>query len=277
MLQKKTEMYPECYNDSSEMSLTLIDTHCHLDIEPLSSSVEPVLERARAAGVVGCLTIGTSLEASRANVALARRYPMLRAAIGVHPNEADTITDEMLQTIEAMAGEPCVAAIGEVGLDEYRQDASPANQQRALRAFIGIAGRRRLPLAIHCRNAYEPLLRILRESCSPLTGGVIHCASGPPEFIQEAVALGFHVSFAGNVTFPKAHDLRQLVLLVPDDRLLVETDAPFLAPQPVRGKPNEPAYVAHTAQAVAQLRGVSLEALGALTTANAKRLFRFPN
>ena len=254
----------------------LIDTHCHLDLDPLAGSVEAVLARARTAGLCGCLTIGTSLEGSRASVELARRHPLLRAAVGVHPNEADGVTDETLAAIDALAGDPCVAAIGEVGLDEYRQDASPASQRRVLRGFLEIAQRRRLPLALHCRNAYEPLLDLLREASARLAGGVIHCASGPPAFIQGALALGFHVSFAGNVTFPNAHALRQLVPLVPDDRLLIETDAPFLAPQPVRGRPNEPAYVAHTAAALAHLRGTTVEALGALTSRNARRLFGFP-
>lgn len=126
---------------------------------------------------------------------------------------------------------------------------------------------------MHCRSAYEPLLEILRADMPPPIRGIIHCASGPPAFIREAVALGLHVSFAGNVTFPKADGLRALVALVPDDRLLLETDAPFLAPQPVRGRPNEPAYVAHTAACVARLRGVTVEALGRLTSRNAQQLF----
>lgn len=253
----------------------LIDTHCHLDLDPLAGSVEAVLARARASGVEACLTIGTSVEGSRANVELARRHPMLRAAVGVHPNDADTVTDETLAQIDALAADPVVAAVGEVGLDEYRQEAAPANQRRALQGFLAIAQRRHLPVAIHCRNAYEPLLDLLREASRPAVRGVIHCASGPAEFIEGALALGFHISFAGNVTFPNAHALRQLVLLVPEDRLLIETDAPFLAPQPVRGQPNEPAHVAHTAAALAQLRGTTPEALGASTSRNARRLFGF--
>ena len=257
------------------MPLELIDTHCHLDLDPLAGSVDAVLARAQAAGVRACLTIGTSVEASRANVEIARAHPMVRAAVGVHPNDADTVTDETLAQIESLARDPVVAAIGEVGLDEYRQEASPANQRRVLRGFIAIAQRCRLPLAIHCRNAYEPLLDILREAGQPPLGGVIHCASGPPEFIQGALELGFHISFAGNVSFPNAHALRALVPLVPDNRLLLETDAPFLAPQPVRGARNEPAYVAHTAACLAQVRATTVEALGAVTSANARRLFGF--
>ena len=253
-----------------------VDTHCHLDLEPLSVDVAGVLRRAREAGVQRCITIGTTVEASRANVALARQYPMLRAAVGVHPHDAETVTDDVFAAIDTLAADPVVVAIGEVGLDAYRPNSRPEPQQRALRGFMAIAQRRRLPVLIHCRNAYTPLLELLgREAPRPMRG-IIHCASGPPDFIQGALALGLHISFAGNVTFPNAHALRALVPLVPDDRLLIETDAPFLAPQPVRGQPNEPAFVAHTAAAVAQLRGMTVEALGDLVSANAEALFRFP-
>ena len=254
----------------------LIDTHCHLDLEPLAASVDAVLTRARAAGVRSCISIGTTVEASRANVALAKRYPMVRAAVGVHPHEAETVTDETFAAIEALAAEPCVAAIGEVGLDFYRRHAAPDSQRRAFAGFVQLARRRNLPLLIHCREAYEPLLDLLRQTADAPVRGLIHCASGPAEFIQGALALGLHVSFAGNVTFPNAKALRALVRLVPEDRLLLETDAPFLAPQPVRGQPNEPAHVAHTAAALAELRGVSLDALGAATSRNARRLFGLP-
>ena len=269
------------YNHTDERGLRhvleLIDTHCHLDLEPLATSVDAVLSRAQAAGVRTCLSIGTTVEASRANVELAQRYPMVRAAVGVHPHEADTVTDDTIAAIEALAAEPCVVAIGEVGLDFYRQHAAPDAQRRAFTGFVQVAQRRRLPLLIHCREAYEPLLQLLRQTAPAPVRGLIHCASGPAEFIEGALALGLSVSFAGNVTFPNAAALRALVPLVPDDRLLLETDAPFLAPQPVRGLPNEPAYVAHTAAVLAELRGVSLEALGALTSRNARRLFSLPS
>ena len=257
------------------MALELIDTHCHLDLEPLAGATDAVLSRAADAGVQRCISIGTSVEASRANVALARRYPMIRAAVGVHPNEADTVTEETFAAIEDLANDPVVVAIGEVGLDFYRDHAKPDNQQRVFQRFIELAQRRGLPLLIHCRNAYEELLARVRQHATMPVRGVIHCASGPAEFIQGALALGFHISFAGNVTFPNAKALRELVPLVPDARLLIETDAPFLAPQAVRGKPNEPAYVAHTAAFLAELRDTSAESLGTLTSRNAARVFGF--
>lgn len=255
------------------MSLRLVDTHCHLDIEPLALSVGAVLERAKAAGVERCVSIGTSVEVSRANVALASRHEPVFAAVGVHPNDADSVTEAALADIDALALEPKVAAIGEIGLDYYRKEAQPANQHRALHGFIEIAKRRGLPVLIHCRDAYEDLLAVLKSHAASHLRGVIHCASGPPEFIQGALSLGFYISFAGNVTFPKAQALQQLVPLVPDNRLLIETDAPFLAPQAVRGQKNEPANIAHTCAFVAGLRSVDAQTLGQTTTDNAYRLF----
>lgn len=250
-----------------------VDTHCHLD---MVRAVEAVLSRARAAGVRQCISVGTTLESSRANVALADQYPMLRAAVGVHPHEADTVTDDTLTQIDALADHAAVAAIGEVGLDHYRQHATPENQLRALRGFVGLAQRRNLPLIIHCRDAYEPLLELLQHAASRPIRGVLHCASGPPEFIRAALEFGLHVSFAGNVTFPNAGALRDLVRIVPDDRLLMETDAPFLAPQPVRGAANEPAFMTHTAACLAQVRGTTVESMGAITSRNARHLFALP-
>ena len=258
------------------MPLDLIDTHCHLDLEPLAGSLEAVLARAQAAGVQHCLTIGTTVESSRTNVALAQRHPMLRAAVGVHPNEADSVTEASLAQIDQLAANPSVVAIGEIGLDGYRESASMEQQRQALRGFLALAQRRNLPLLFHCRNAYEPLLEILRQESRGPMRGLIHCASGTPGFIQGALELGLHISFSGTVTFPNAHAVRALVPLVPDERLLIETDAPFLAPQAVRGQPNEPAYVAHTAAYLAQLRGMTPDMLGRLTSRNARRLFGFP-
>ena len=257
------------------MAVELVDTHCHLAEPPLAGATVDVLARARQSGVGWILTVGTTLDDSRANVALARQHPGIRAGVGVHPNEVEALAQDMLGQIEELAADPAVGAIGEVGLDFYRTASSPERQRDAFRGFIRLARRRRLPLAIHCRNAYDELLAVLREEERDGLAGVIHCASGPPAFIEAAIEMGLHVSFAGNITFPNAQAVRALVPLVPDDRLLIETDAPFLAPQPVRGRPNEPAYLAHTAEFVAQLRGVSLEALGSLTSRNAGRLFGF--
>jgi len=258
------------------MPLDLIDTHCHLDLEPLSAAVEAVLGRAEAAGVRQCVSIGTTLPASRANVELARRHSQIKVAVGLHPYEAAAVTDAVLAEIDALAADPAVVAIGEVGLDCYRGQAPIDVQQRALAGFLALARRRGLPVIIHCREAYDALLRALRREGSGPWRGVLHCASGPPGFIQAALDAGLHVSFAGNVTYPSAQPLRELVGLVPDQRLLIETDSPFLAPQPVRGRTNEPAHVAHTAEAIARLRGLEPAALAALTSRNARTLFGLP-
>ena len=255
------------------MPLELIDTHCHLDYEPLAGSREAVLARAETAGVRAMVSIGTTVATSRANVELAHRYPQVFAAVGAHPHEADSVTDDDLKAIEELTADPRVVAVGEIGLDYYYKNSSVDGQRRVFEAFLGIALRRTLPIAIHCRDAYDPLLEILRRTASSWRG-VIHCASGTPAFIEGALAFGFHVSFSGTVTFPNAKSTRELVPLVSDDRLLIETDAPFLAPQPVRGQPNEPAHLAHTAARLAELRGMSVEALGALTSCNARELFR---
>ena len=253
------------------MPFELIDTHCHLDYEPLAGSRDAVLARAEAAGVRVLVSIGTTVATSRANIELAHRYPQVFAAVGVHPHEADTVTEADMKTIEELAADSRVVAIGEIGLDYYYKHSSVDGQRRVFEAFLGIARRRELPISIHCRDAYDPLLEILRAT-APSWRGIIHCASGTPAFIEGALALGFHVSFSGTVTFTNATSTRALVPLVPDDRLLIETDAPFLAPQPMRGKPNEPAYLAHTATHLAQLRGITIEALGAMTSRNARQL-----
>lgn len=257
--------------------MELIDTHCHLDLAPLSEDVNGAISRAKLAGIVQAITVGVSVESSRMNVQLANQHPMLFASVGIHPHEADTVRDEHIQEMTSLAADPRVVAIGEVGLDNYRVHSSQDNQKRIFKAFVDMAHQTNLPLIIHCREAYDELLDILSENKAYSTyRGVLHCVSGPVEYLKEALALGFYASFAGNVTFPSAKDLQALIEHVPDDRLLVETDSPYLAPQVVRGKTNEPAYVAHTAEFIAQRRGQTTEKIAQLTTDNARRLFRLP-
>lgn len=259
------------------MPLDLVDTHCHIHHEPLAASAAAVLGRAAEAGVRHCLVVGTSAEDSRRAVELARAHPgVLRAAVGIHPNDAEAATEADVAAIDALAADPAVGAVGEIGLDRYRQHASPERQAWVLERMLEIARRRRLPIAIHCRDAYEPMIESLRRLMPGTVRGVVHCASGPADYIHAALGLGLHVSFAGNVTFPKADALRSLVPLVPDDRLLLETDAPWLAPQPVRGQTNEPAFVAHTAAEIARLRKTNPETVAALASRNARALFGFP-
>ncbi len=258
------------------MMRDLVDTHCHLEWPTLSRQLEAVLERAQGCGVRQCVTVGTSVESSGAAVTLAQRHPMLHAAVGIHPSDAAAATPDALQGIERLSHDPAVVAIGEIGLDYYRMAAPAARQRDVFGACLDLAHRRGLPVILHCRDAYDETLEVLRAEAWQALRGVVHCASGPPAFIEGMVALGWWISFAGNVTFPNAKALQALVTLVPDDRLVVETDAPFLAPQPVRGRANEPSYVLHTVEALAQLRGRSLDELAALTSANARRLFGLP-
>lgn len=252
----------------------LIDTHCHLDDAQFVDDLDAVLRRMRAAGVEAAVTIGTGVASSRRAVALAGAHPELRAAVGIHPHDARTaLLEPEAAALEALARDARVVAIGETGLDYYR-DPAPPDLQRALFArHIALARSLRKPIAIHCRDAYGDCLAQLRTEWPPPVRGVMHCFSGSPEEARLALDLGLYLSFAGPVTFPSAHRLREVVRAAPADRLLLETDAPYLAPQPHRGKRNEPAWLLETARAVADARGESLEAVATAATANARGLF----
>ena len=244
----------------------MVDTHCHLDVcEPPDAEL---VRRAREAGVVRIATIGTDVGSNEAALRLAGEHEDVHAAIGCHPQSA---SDYDPGELEALARGPGVCAIGETGLDYYR-DRSPREDQR--KAFLGqieLARLLGLSLIIHTRAAEEDTFAILREHAQGLTV-VMHCFSAPDR-LDECVERGYMCSFAGNVTYPKATGLQAAAREVPDELLLVETDAPFLAPQPVRGKPNEPANVRMTAQAVAALRGVSYDELEQTVERNAERVF----
>ena len=231
-----------------------------------------LIAAAREAGVGRMLTVGLDEASNRDAMALAAEHPGVRACVGRHPNSAAGFDDDAAAAIEALAGLPEVAAIGETGLDYYRDGAPRADQRRAFEAQIDIARRAGKPVVIHTREALEDTFGVLRERAGGVTV-VLHCFSGPPEAVAEAAERGWYCSFAGNVTYPKAGELREAALRVPGERLLVETDSPFLAPQPVRGKPNQPANVVHTARALAELRGVEYEELERLVEANSTRVF----
>jgi TatD DNase family protein len=252
------------------------DSHAHLDDARFDADRVAVLERARAAGVERILTIagGTQAEELSRAVRLAEAHPNLWAAVGLHPHEARHATEELLAALEAQAHSPRVLAWGEIGLD-YQYDHSPRDaQQEAFRRQLHLARALRLPVVIHCRAAWDDCLRLLEvEWASSGLGGILHCFSGDAGVARCALDWGFLISFAGNVTFPRADNLRAAARETPLDRLLIETDCPYLAPQPMRGKRNEPAFVVETAAALARLRGMSGEELGARTTENFLRLF----
>jgi TatD DNase family protein len=247
----------------------VIDTHCHLDFcEP---PVAELVERAGEAGVGRIATVGTDAASTDAALAASHEYDQVVAIVGRHPHETAGFGNADLEQIERATADPRARAIGETGLDYYRDRAPREDQRRAFEAQLELAGRTGLPVAIHTRAAEEDTFAILREQAGSTTV-ILHCFSAADR-LAECVERGYMCSFAGNVTYPKAGDLQAAAREVPDELLLVETDAPFLSPQPMRGKPNEPANVRHTAAFVADLRGVSYEQLERTVEANAARVF----
>ena len=251
----------------------LVDAHCHLTGTYLAADqVGDTLVRARAAGVGGFIAVGTDLEDCRAVLALAQAHPGIQASLGVHPHEARHWAPAGAAELRDLLAHPSVRFVGETGLD-WHYDLSPrAAQEAAFRAQIQLALELGKPLMIHTRSAPEATLRILEEDGAARVGGIIHCFSEDRAFAARALDLGFHLSFSGIATFPKADAVREVAAWAPLDRILVETDAPFLAPVPRRGRTNEPAYVRHTAEAIAGYRGLTLEALADRTTRNLEAL-----
>jgi len=255
--------------------MSLADSHCHLDDPRFEPDREAVLERARAAGVERILTIGTGdgppdLESA---IRLAERYDAVLATVGVHPHDASKADAGTWKEIERLLAHPKVVALGEIGLD-YHYDNSPREQQRA--AFVEqmrLACDARKPIVIHTREAWEDTWRLLEEHWQPSgLGGIVHCFSGGPLEARRALDMGFYLAFGGIVTFPNAAGVREAARMAPLERLLVETDAPYLAPASMRGRRNEPAFVVSTARSLAELRGEAFETLAAATTANFERL-----
>ena len=253
----------------------LTDSHCHLDDEQFNPDRDAAIQRALDAGVTRMLAIGTGsgppdLEAA---IRLADHYPALLATVGVHPHDAAKTASDTLQRLEALLKHGKVIAIGEIGLD-YHYDFSPRDAQR--RVFIEqmeLAAAKRRPIIIHTREAWDDTFALLEEHWAPhALPGIMHCFSGNAAEARRALDLGFLISFGGILTFPRAEELRQAALDVPLDRLLIETDAPYLAPVPKRGKRNEPAFIVHTARRLADLRGLSYEELCAITSTNFQRL-----
>lgn len=252
----------------------LIDTHAHLDSGQYDSDRLATIERARAAGVSPILTVGCDLPSSRASVALALEHGDIFASVGIHPHDALTCDDAALEELRRLAGSTLkVVAIGEIGLDFYR-DRSPRDVQRlAFRRQISLARELRLPIIVHDRDAHDEVLQILRAEEASEVGGVLHCFSGDVAMARACLELGFFISFPGTVTYPANQGVAEVVRTIPDEKLLVETDCPYLSPQPFRGKRNEPAYVRHTAATIAAMRGVSELDIARITSRNARNLF----
>lgn len=252
--------------------MTLVDSHCHLDDERFAEDREQAIGRALAAGVTRLLAVGTGggppdLEAG---VRLAEAYPFIYATVGVHPHDASKATPDTYERLKELSGNPKVLAVGEIGLDYHYNLSPPDAQREVFRRQLSLAAEIGKPVTIHTREAWPDTLAILREE---YTGeGIMHCFTGGPEEARRSLEMGFYVSFAGVVTFPKSQAIRDAAMLVPDDRLLVETDAPYLAPVPHRGRRNEPAFMVETVRALAEIRGADAEWIADLTTRNFERL-----
>ncbi len=252
----------------------LVDSHCHLDFPELQAELDNVIERARAAGVGTMVSICTRMDNFPTVVGIAEGYDHIWCTVGVHPHEAEDAGALTTDELVVKAGHEKCVGIGEAGLDYY-YDRSPRDiQAQVFRIQIAAARQTGLPIVVHSRDADDDMAEILAEETGQgAFKGVMHCFSSSRRLALKAVDLGFYISFSGILTFKNAHDLRETAKLVPADRLLVETDAPFLAPVPKRGKRNEPGFVAHTAEKLAEIRGISTDSLTDLTTENFFALF----
>jgi TatD DNase family protein len=254
----------------------LFDTHAHLHFPEFAADLDAVLARARAAGVRRMVTIGTDVATSREAIALAAQEPDVWASVGVHPHHAGEAGDADFAELERLAAEPRVVAVGEIGLDFFRNLSPRDAQEQALRRSVVLARGARKPVLIHCRDAHAETLALLEEERVTEVGGIMHCFSGDVAVARRCLDLGLLVSLAGPVTYPNARALPDVARFVPADRLVVETDCPFLPPQGHRGKRNEPAYLTLTAARVAELRGEPLEELARRMSDNARALLRIP-
>lgn len=262
--------------------MNLVDTHAHLDFRQFDADREAVIERAQAAGVAALVNVGTDLASSRRAVALAAEHEQIYAAVGMHPHDAKKLDGAALAELRVLAQQPKVVAVGEIGLDFYRDHSPRDVQQRAFRAQLAWAGKMGKPVVVHDRDAHDEVMGILIGWAQGLQGsalsgrlGVLHTFSGDWSMAERAIELGFYISISGPVTYKNADRLAEIVQELPLDRILVETDCPFLTPHPHRGKRNEPAYVRLVANKIAALRGISFDELAEATTTNAQRLFEF--
>jgi TatD DNase family protein len=257
-------------------ALELVDSHAHIQSAEFAAELETVINRARTAGVAKIVVIGGAgeLSSNLDAVKLAESVPGLFATVGVHPHDADGLTEEAFLELSRLVAREKVVAIGETGLDFYYNHSARAAQTKWFARFIGLARETRLPLVVHDRDAHREVAGLIRDEGRAGVGGVIHCFTGDYEAAKEFLDLGFYLSFSGIVTFKNADSLRDVARKVPLERILIETDSPYLAPAPHRGKRNEPAYVRLVAETIARLRGLSLEEIAQSTSRAARRLFR---
>ncbi|HEY3307434.1 MAG TPA: TatD family hydrolase [Desulfuromonadaceae bacterium] len=252
--------------------IKLIDSHAHIYYRDYEADFEEMLSRAADAGVGAMLVVGTDLDSSRQSVELAEKYPQLYAAVGIHPHDASGVTDACYTIIRDLAqASPKMVAIGEIGLDFYRDRSPREDQERVFRSFLRMARELDKPVIVHDRDAHEQVLTCLKEEQSDC--GVLHCFSGDSAMAAEAIRMGFYISIPGTITYPSNEALRQVVAVTSLDRMLVETDCPYLTPVPYRGKRNEPAYVRLAAERMAEVKGLTLDDIARITTKNCRDLF----
>lgn len=254
----------------------LVDSHAHIHFEDFQGEIPALLQRAQGAGVGALINVGTDVVSSREVVALAHEYPQIFAVVGIHPHEVAKANPTAIADLKELAGDEKVVAIGEIGLDYYYEHSPKETQLTWLRKFVGLAREVKLPLVIHCRDAFEDCFKILDEEGAWNLGGVFHCYTGDLKTAQKIMRKGFYVSFSGIITFKKAAELQEIARQIPRDRYLIETDCPYLAPEPYRGKRNEPAYVRYTAEKLAELKGLELVDIERITARNTKELFGLP-
>jgi TatD DNase family protein len=250
----------------------MFDTHTHLDDPRFEADSEQVIERAAAAGVRRMITVGAGLDSCRRAVKIAEVREGIRASVGVHPHDAAALSDPVLNELRQLAGSDRVAAVGEIGLDYYRNLSPRDTQREAFRRQIELAVELGLPVIVHNREARDDCLEILRAFDGRIRG-VAHCFSGDADTARAFLDLGFYISFSGSVTFPNARNLAAVAAIVPEDRILAETDCPYLAPQQVRGSRNEPAFLRYVVEKLSEIRGVTIADMARITTENAEELF----
>ena len=253
--------------------MNLTDTHLHLHFPQYDADRPEIIQRAIQGGIRHFLNIGTDLEDSRKAVAVAEQYPEVYAAVGYHPHETRHAHDAELAELAKLLLHPKVVAIGEVGLDYFHEHSPRDVQLKLLKTFLGWYATHQKPIIIHCRDAYEDLLRVLKNDGKAPYRGTLHCYSSDARTMKGYLDLGFHIAFGGALTYKKNDALREACALCPKDRLLLETDAPYLPPQSKRGRRNEPLYMIETAGCAAELHGMSVDEIADLTTANARALF----
>ncbi len=262
------------------LDLSIVDTHAHLDMNAFDRDLTDVIARALDAGVSTIITVGTNLESSKKAVKLAERYPGILATAGFHPHDVATVNKANITNLAEIAKHPKVVAIGEVGLDFYRNYSPQEKQLEVMEWQLDIAVELNLPIIVHCRQAEKDMLNLLRDwvsrhkICHGQRQGVIHCFSGDSDAARQYLDLGFYLSLGAYIGYPASGNAYSVIRNIPEDRLLVETDCPFLPPQSHRGRRNEPAYLPLTVEALAQIREESSETVARITTENAHRLFR---